>query len=151
MQRQFQAVQNALNLSLEDVKKFAAACGLRVGYAMNAVGRMPTVAVPTTDPSRATGLRDLAVDLGSKFVTLADCCSYQITKAARFLEYLREIKDMITRLGIYPSNKEVTETMNKWMGIFQGLKPNEPVSEEIRDRLQAEIEPWKAACKDAMG
>jgi hypothetical protein len=90
------------------------------------------------------------MELGTKFVTLLDCCLFA-TNGDRFLELIREIKDTVTRLGLYPANKEVKEATDKWMSIFQGLKPSEPVSQEIRDRLRAEVEPWRMACQDAMG
>jgi hypothetical protein len=150
LSKQFGSVVQALNLSFEDVKRFADSAGLGCDYAIAALGKGAQTPSPLPSGGHDTQRRlQLAMKLGEAFVTLSDRCHYGGI-ALQFTDAVRAVRDLLKEIGIYPSEAGVTNYTNKWLDIFQGLKPNDQVDPEILERLKSEVTGWEASCKDAM-
>lgn len=151
LQTQFNTVQNALNLTAEDIKLFCSSCKLSSGYAISALfNNIPNDISSGSISSNISIDPQQAVALGTDFTTLSDYCMVDVVTAGQYLTLIRQIRGRLQSMGILKRNEEVRNLTENWINNFEHLKPNDKVPSEIIEQLKSQIGVWRTSAIDSM-
>jgi hypothetical protein len=139
LRAQFTAIENALNLSGDHVRKFLGSCDFDYDW-------LKLFIDGGSSPVRETRASLVAAaQMGQDFATLSDLCDLNSgeTTAKEFSDYIGKVRAALANIGAYPNNAKVKERTDKWVNEFRSLKPNDRVPKSLSDQLQMEIALWR--------
>ncbi|OHS93838.1 hypothetical protein TRFO_02360 [Tritrichomonas foetus] len=145
---QFSTIQKALNLSNNDVDNFARSFNMQYSYAQTALFNPANQFVDET--SGNNNHVQEAVNLGSDFTTLQDCCILGEVPASEFQDLIRKIRSRLQTINVYQRNQEVREYTDKWINAFNCYKGTDIVPQNVKDDLRTDIQPWRNTAIDAL-
>ncbi|KAH0795180.1 hypothetical protein GPJ56_000856 [Histomonas meleagridis] len=149
LQSQFNTVQNALNLTTEDIRTFCNHCKLSGSYAFAALFNSTPEISTSLNHSNNVDLQQ-AVALGTDFTTLSDYCMVDAVTAGQYLQLIRQIKGRLQSMNILQQNEEAKNITDYWLDVFEKMKPNDKVPNDIIEKLKSQIGVWRTSAIETM-
>jgi hypothetical protein len=130
-------VQKALNLTISDVERFCAACGISAAYSIEIL-RDPTTGMQGLLSSVRVSVGAATVfDLAQLFVEVLDH-SYATAAPITWIGLFTTLEERLKEIRAIPKVPAAGEFVRKWMLYFNSIPASDEVTEEKRLEIRAE-------------
>jgi hypothetical protein len=136
--RQYGMVQNALALSIDDVRRFCIACGVQGQYAMEILRNPDAALQKLLARKQSQQGAALVFDLAQICVEVVDH-SYATTDPATWIQVIASLEGRLCESGAIPKFSEAVNFVGKWRLYFNSLHQSEEVPQEKREEVRIEV------------